>query len=264
MSIDLSPAPSAVMLLECCAFCSNFWPTCRVVLAMSAPLQGNCELTPDEQVLVDGFRFRCPPTGGHDTWEIVGNFLIRNHARARKVAFHPLHGSNPVEPSQLTDQRLTILFKINNSTWTPELRKDVWRVAKQPSLALSSWKGFTIFTKLQQQDSTARSSQEHFNGDELWLNWHPTTSELRRHPKKDSNIPQGDSFPSSADCSQERGPDGNPSASWFPTTSTKHRPEQQHPKEDSNIPKGDDCPSYSERGPDGQYDPERIIEYFDC
>ena len=35
-------------------------------------------------------------------------------------------------------------------------------------------------------------------------------------------------------------------------------------KEDSNIPKGDDCPSYSERGPDGQHDPERIIEYFDC
>ena len=93
MSINLSPAPSAVMLLECCAFCSNFLPTCRVVLAMSAPLQGNCELTPEEQVLVDGFR--CKPTGGKDTWEIVGNFLIRKHAKARKEALHPLNRSTP-------------------------------------------------------------------------------------------------------------------------------------------------------------------------
>ena len=244
------------MLLECCAFCSNFWPTCRVVLAMSAPLQGNSELTPEEQVLVAGFR--CPP------WEIVGNFLIRKHAKDRKEAFHPLHRSTPVEPYQLTDQRLTILFKSNNSTWDRSLYKDVWRVGRQPSIASEYWKGLTIFTKLQQEDSTARSSQEHFNGDELWLNWHPMTSELRQHPKKDSNIPQGDSFPSSAYCSQEQGPDGNPWASWFPTTSTKHRPEQQHPKEDSNIPKGDGCPSYSNKGLTDQYDPERIIEHFDC
>ena len=165
MSINLSPAPSAVMLLECCAFCSNFLPTCRVVLAMSAPLQGNCELTPEEQVLVDGFR--CKPTGGKDTWEIVGNFLIRKHAKARKEALHPLHRSTPVEPYQLTDQRLTILFKSNNSTCDRSLYKDVWRVGRQPSIACEYWKGFTIFTKLQQEDSTARSSHEHFNGDEL-------------------------------------------------------------------------------------------------
>ena len=195
------------MLLECCAFCNFFWPTCRVVLAMSAPLEGNCELTLEEQVLVDGFRFSVLPSGGKDTWEIVGNFLIRKHAKDRKEAFHPLHRSTPVEPYQLTDQRLTILFKSNNSTCDRSLYKDAWRVGRQPSIASEYSKGFTIFTKLQQEDSTARSSQEHFNGDELWLNWHPTTSELRRHPKKDSNIPQGDSFPSSADCSQERGPE---------------------------------------------------------
>ena len=135
VSIDLSPAPSAVMLLECCAFCNNFWPTCRVVLAMSAPLQGNCELTLEEQVLVDGFRFSVLPSGGKDTWEIVGNFLIRKHAKARKDAFHPLHRSTPVEPYQLTDQRLTILFKSSNSTWDRSLYKDVWRAGRQPSIA---------------------------------------------------------------------------------------------------------------------------------
>ena len=158
---------------------------------MSAPLQGNCELTPEEQVLVDGFRFSVLPSGGKDTWEIVGNFLIRKHAKARKDAFHPLHRSTPVppvEPYQLTDQRLTILFKSNNSTWDRSLYKDVWRAGRQPSIASEYWQGFTIFTKLQQEDSTARSSQEHFNGDELWLNWHhdkraqTTSQEGKQHP----------------------------------------------------------------------------------
>ena len=212
---------------------------------MSGPLLGNCELTLEEQELVDLDGFQSLPTGGKDTWEIVGNFLIRKHAKARKETFHPLHRSNPVAPDQITDHRPTILFKINvnNSTWDRSLCKDVWRVARQPSLASESWKGFTIFTKLQQEDSTARSSQEHFKDDDCdpWKNWIPTTSECRRHLKKDQC--QVDGFRSSSDHAQEeQGPDGDPWASWFPTTTVNDfRPR-----------------------PDRHYDHDRIIEYFDC
>ena len=47
---------------------------------MSGPLLGNCELTLEEQELVDLDGFQSLPTGGKDTWEIVGS-LMGNHVK---------------------------------------------------------------------------------------------------------------------------------------------------------------------------------------
>ena len=98
----------------------------------------------------------CPT--GHDRWDLSKlreGWIIRCHGRARKRRFHPLHGSLPVQASELDGVRITKRFirgggaDVFQDHWTDENR----------TRDNATWSGYT-FLKLKETEISDDGSFE--------------------------------------------------------------------------------------------------------
>ena len=96
----------------------------------------------------------CPT--GHDKWDlskIQEGWIIRYHGLARKRRFHPLHGSLPVQASELDGLRITKRFIRGGGA---DVFQDLW-TDENRTRDNATWGGYT-FLKMK-QPTTSSSSQ---------------------------------------------------------------------------------------------------------
>ena len=112
---------------------------------MAVERHGRQRLTVEEQIFA--LNFLAPPEGETDTWRVMeGKWLVRVHARARTMFFHPCHESNPVDVHQLRTRRLTVIFEMRENEWVHRVvLPDTWSQFEQQSYGVK-WKGYTLFS----------------------------------------------------------------------------------------------------------------------
>ena len=90
-------------------------------------------------------RFEKPERRSTDCWDLTyidKGWLLRLHRKPRKRFFHPVHGSLPIDPEQLTSERTTIRFGLDGRHRV--VAHDDWR-GKVRTDDGSSWCGYTFF-----------------------------------------------------------------------------------------------------------------------